>query len=130
MNYLRGAEWRRWDLHVHTPGTQKNGNYEASLSALCMLLEHVLRAAIINDEDTGMNRTDSASHLNKYDSLTKAIAKAESTHLMDGCDIEWWKAVSRVVRNKTAHYVLPILLKKCAEEEKLRKYLNNSTFPA
>ena len=89
------------------------GNYEASLSALCMLLEHVLRAAIINDEDTGMNRTDSASQLNKYDSLTKAIAKAESTHLMDGCDIEWWKAVSRVVRNKTAHYVLPILLKRC-----------------
>lgn len=43
------------------------GNYEASLSALCMLLEHVLRAAIINDEDTGMNRTDSASQLNKYE---------------------------------------------------------------
>lgn len=105
------------------------GNYEASLSALCMLLEHVLRAAIINDEDTGMNRTDSATQLNKYDSLTKAIAKAESTHLMDGCDIEWWKAVSRVVRNKTAHYVLPILLKKCAEEEKLRKYLNKYELP-
>lgn len=30
MNYLRGAEWRRWDLHVHTPGTQKNDNYEGN----------------------------------------------------------------------------------------------------
>lgn len=25
--YPRGSEWRRWDLHVHTPGTQKNDNY-------------------------------------------------------------------------------------------------------
>lgn len=105
------------------------GNYESSLATLCMLLEHVLRAAIINDEDTGMNRTDSASQLNKYDSLTKAIEKAENTKLMNGCDIEWWKAVSRVVRNKSAHYVLPVLLRKCAEEEKLRKYINKYELP-
>lgn len=26
--YPRGSEWRRWDLHVHTPGTQKNDCYE------------------------------------------------------------------------------------------------------
>lgn len=27
MNYERGSEWRRWDLHVHTPGTLKNDQY-------------------------------------------------------------------------------------------------------
>lgn len=27
-NYLsRGSEWRRWDLHVHTPGTKKNDQF-------------------------------------------------------------------------------------------------------
>lgn len=26
--YLRGSEWRRWDLHVHTPGTNKNDQYK------------------------------------------------------------------------------------------------------
>lgn len=26
--YLRGSEWRRWDLHVHTPGTKKNDQYK------------------------------------------------------------------------------------------------------
>ena len=26
--FERGSEWRRWDLHVHTPGTQKNDQYE------------------------------------------------------------------------------------------------------
>lgn len=26
--YPRGSEWRRWDLHVHTPETKKNDCYE------------------------------------------------------------------------------------------------------
>jgi hypothetical protein len=26
--YPRGSEWRRWDLHIHTPGTQKNDCFE------------------------------------------------------------------------------------------------------
>ena len=25
--YPRGSEWRRWDLHVHTPGTYLNNQY-------------------------------------------------------------------------------------------------------
>ena len=27
VGYERGSEWRRWDLHLHTPGTQKNDQY-------------------------------------------------------------------------------------------------------
>lgn len=27
MNYNRGSEWRKWDLHVHTPETAKNNNF-------------------------------------------------------------------------------------------------------
>lgn len=27
LGFERGAEWRRWDLHLHTPGTQKNDQY-------------------------------------------------------------------------------------------------------
>ncbi len=25
--YLKGSEWRRWELHIHTPGTLKNDQY-------------------------------------------------------------------------------------------------------
>lgn len=28
--YLKGSEWRRWDLHIHTPETKKNDNYAGS----------------------------------------------------------------------------------------------------
>jgi len=27
-DYPTGSEWRRWDLHIHTPGTNKNDGYE------------------------------------------------------------------------------------------------------
>ncbi len=28
--YSKGSQWRRWDLHVHTPGTKKNDRFEGS----------------------------------------------------------------------------------------------------
>lgn len=30
MKYPNGSEWRKWDLHVHTPGTAKNDQYGSS----------------------------------------------------------------------------------------------------
>lgn len=30
--YKRGSEWRRWDLHLHTPDTKKNDQFEGSNS--------------------------------------------------------------------------------------------------
>lgn len=29
-NYSKGAEWRRWDLHIHTPGTNKNDKFKGN----------------------------------------------------------------------------------------------------
>ena len=30
LEFSRGSEWRRWDLHVHTPETKKNDKYKGS----------------------------------------------------------------------------------------------------
>lgn len=30
MQYSRGSEWNRWDLHIHTPGTLKNDQFEGN----------------------------------------------------------------------------------------------------
>ena len=27
MSFERGSEWRKWDIHIHTPGTAKNDHY-------------------------------------------------------------------------------------------------------
>lgn len=29
-NYSRGSEWRKWDLHLHAPGTKQNDQFKAS----------------------------------------------------------------------------------------------------
>ena len=29
-NYLRGSEWRKWDLHIHTKGTMKNDQFKSN----------------------------------------------------------------------------------------------------
>ena len=35
----RGSEWRRWDLHLHTKGTNKNDCYTcADMASFCKLL--------------------------------------------------------------------------------------------
>lgn len=31
-NYPKGSEWRRWDLHIHTPDTKKNDQFTGSSS--------------------------------------------------------------------------------------------------
>src|SRR5574344_1978604 len=28
--FARGSEWRRWDLHLHTPGTLKNDQFKGN----------------------------------------------------------------------------------------------------
>lgn len=39
MNYPRGSEWRRWDLHVHTKGTNKNDQFtSANFDIFCQTL--------------------------------------------------------------------------------------------
>lgn len=27
----RGSEWRRWELHLHTPGTKKSDQYRGQM---------------------------------------------------------------------------------------------------
>ena len=29
-NFKRGSEWRKWDLHVHTPETKKNDQFDGA----------------------------------------------------------------------------------------------------
>ena len=29
--YPRGSEWRKWDLHIHTPGTAKNNQFPTDI---------------------------------------------------------------------------------------------------
>lgn len=45
--YNKGSEWRRWDLHVHTKGTNKNDQFKSDTFE--MFCKNLFRAAIDNE---------------------------------------------------------------------------------
>lgn len=54
MNYefAKGSEWRRWELHIHTPGTKKNDNFNGtSLDEKWNNYYHNINEYIGNGED-------------------------------------------------------------------------------
>lgn len=47
----RGSEWRRWDLHVHTPGTAMADLFEGDWNAYLMAVENQTDVAVIGVTD-------------------------------------------------------------------------------
>lgn len=70
-----------------------------------------------------MHRPDSVAKIDKFNNLTKIINEASGKDVFYGCDEEWWRAVATNIRNKSSHYLLPTLLRRCAAVPKLRKYI-------
>ena len=99
------------------------GNVESSIIDTCALLEHVLRLAVINKDECGLHRTESIAQIDKYNSLSAIIDVAVNTDVFIGCDENWWRAVSKNIRNKSAHYLLPTILRNCASDSNLKKYI-------
>ena len=116
-------------LHKESVLSFMVGNVECAILSMCSLMEHVLRLAVINKEECGLQRPESISQIDKYNSLTAIIDAASGQDVFNGCDEEWWRAVSKNIRNKSAHYLLPTILRNCATEPKLKHYINDYELP-
>lgn len=116
-------------LHQESVLSLMVGNYESAIISMCSLLEHVLRLAIINKEECGLMRTETINQIDQFDSLTKIIDVAVEKEIFSGCDENWWRAVSTNIRNKSAHYLLPIILRRCASNSYLKKYISDELLP-
>lgn len=117
--------------NLHLEGTYSFlvGNYECSIISISSLLEHVLRLAIINKEECGLHKPESMTQIDKYGSLTEVIKEASGKDIFNGCDEAWWCSVSSNIRNKSAHYLLPTLLRRCATDPNLNKYISKYELP-
>ncbi len=116
-------------LHQESVLSLMVGNVECAILSMCALLEHVLRLAIVNKNECGLKRPESMSQIDKYNSLSKLIDAAKNLDIVNGCDLDWWDAVSRNIRNKSAHYLLPTILRNCASEPKLKHYISEYDLP-
>ena len=105
------------------------GNYECAILSMCSLMEHVLRLALVNKDECGLKRPESMTQIDKYNSLTAIINDASGTDVFNGCNEVWWRAVAQNIRNKSAHYLLPTILRNCASNPELKKYISEYDLP-
>ncbi|WP_405155824.1 hypothetical protein [Paenibacillus sp. FSL K6-0108] len=99
-------------LYLNAASSLVTGNFYASIICSSTLLEHTLRMAILNPDTNGLKRQISNTQLDKYQSI-KALLNAPniSNIIPEQIDIEWWESVASKLRNKSAHYLIPTLLK-------------------
>lgn len=116
-------------LHQESVLSLMVGNVECAILSMCSLMEHVLRLALVNKNECGLNRPESMSQVDKYSSLSNIIAEASGKDVFSGCDEDWWKAVAKNIRNKSAHYLLPTILRNCALDPKLKHYIREYDLP-
>ncbi len=116
-------------LHQESVLSLMVGNVECAILSMCSLMEHVLRLAVINKNECGLKRTETISQIDKFNSLSNVIDEASGMDIFVGCDEEWWRAVSKNIRNKSAHYLLPTILRTCALNEKLKHYIKEYELP-
>lgn len=116
-------------LHQESVLSLMVGNTECAIMSMCSLMEHVLRLAVINSTECGYKRPESLSRMDKYNSMSAIIDAASGQDVFAGCDEDWWRAVSKNIRNKSAHHLLPTILRNCAVEPILRHYVQDYDLP-
>ncbi len=82
-----------------------------SIISMSALLEHTLRLALLDKQNTGLNRELSQTKINKINSISSAIKMASDENLIGKQDKLWWDNIAKVIRNKSAHYLIPRLIK-------------------
>lgn len=87
------------------------GNDFCSIISMSALLEHVLRLALLDRNNTGLTRSLSLEQLDGINSISVAIKKAISEGIIDTKDKAWWDSIAKIIRNKSAHYIIPKLIK-------------------
>lgn len=97
------------------------GQYMSSILTMGVLLEHTLKMAIIDPENCGNLRKISNNQIKNYNSLLKVLSQKTKIKklLKTKNNIDWWDKVGRILRNKSAHFVIHQLLKKFGTEKYL-----------
>ncbi|EGG37949.1 hypothetical protein [Paenibacillus sp. HGF5] len=99
-------------LYLNSASSLIFGNYYASIICCSTLLEHTLRLAILDPNNNGLQRKLSNSQLNKYQSISDLLKAPNINSIIpDTQDMDWWIQIASKLRNKSAHYIIPTLLK-------------------
>ena len=94
-------------IYLEAVSSYVYGNNLGAIFLMGGLLEHVLRLAIVERDKCGTKRKITIEELDKQRSLSKWIAHNDG--LIDDEDLDWWKNIGKILRNKSAHLLIPAL---------------------
>jgi hypothetical protein len=99
-------------LYLNAASSLVMSNFYGSIICCSTLLEHTLRLAVLDPDKNGLQRKLSKTKLDKYQSISALLqAPNISSVIPSQKDIDWWENIASKLRNKSAHYLLPTLLK-------------------
>lgn len=94
-------------IYLEAASSYVYGNNLGTILLMGGLLEYVLRLAIIERDKCGTKRQLTTKKLDQFNSLNKLIDN--NAGLIDAEDLEWWKNIGKILRNKSAHLLIPAL---------------------
>lgn len=100
-------------LHLDAIRSYVFGSSLSAISTITLLLEHTLRMALWDQENSGVSRiAPSRKFLNKrFIDLLDLIEEPENKNLIpQASDLKWWSDVRKVARNKIAHFDISNIL--------------------
>ncbi|MEW6540793.1 MAG: hypothetical protein AB1402_04160 [Bacillota bacterium] len=104
-------------LYLNAVSSFVLGNHFASIISMSCLLEHTLRLALFDKENTGLRRKVTIEQLDSMGTITRLITEASENGLIDKADLPWWTEVAKVIRHKSAHYIIPHILREFSKKE-------------
>jgi len=108
------------------------GQYFSSILTTGILLEHILRMAIIDPINCGKLRKINKKQINKFRNIelilkNKTLQQKITNLLENNVNIRWWKDIAAILRNASAHMIFQELLKKFGTKKYLGEYFLDST---
>jgi len=117
--FLRGSEWRKWDLHIHPPGTKKNDQYRLTTgdvwAEFCQKIE--------NSDVQAFGITDYFSADGYFDFIEKFRARYPHSRKVVFANVEL--CTNDVVNAASEEVNLHIVFNSDVPEQKIKSFLQN-----
>lgn len=121
-DFMRGSQWRRWDLHIHSPETKLANSYrlDDAVDVWDRYIDELETSAV---QVFGI--TDYFSCDNYFEFARKHKAKYPKSEKVFFCNIEFRfsEAISKDDKNPDVHVIFSNDLGQCSED-KIRKFLS------
>jgi len=101
-------------LHLEVITSYIFGSYISAIISQGVLLEHILRMAVIDPVNSGVDRKITKNQIDQFRSIGAIIKNAEMPELLRLMDhqeanLDWWREIGRVLRNILPRFYIFII---------------------